>query len=109
MCIRDRANTPELMLPLFDRLEAYMEDFKVNARELFNCQGIHAVSYTHLDVYKRQIFLSSGSVPQHGNHVYSVVLDAYNNEWILTDKGCFVYGKRELSDKRDFKLSRIHI
>ena len=29
------------------------------------------------------------SVPQHGNHVYSVVLDAYNNEWILTDKGCF--------------------
>ena len=33
-----QANTPELMLPLFDRLEAYMEDFKVNARELFNCQ-----------------------------------------------------------------------
>ena len=30
-----QANTPELMLPLFDRLEAYMEDFKVNARELF--------------------------------------------------------------------------
>lgn len=29
-----QANTPELMLPLFDRLEAYMEDFKVNAREL---------------------------------------------------------------------------
>lgn len=51
------------------------------------------------------IFLSSGSVPQHGNHVYSVVLDAYNNEWILTDKGCFVYGKRELSDKRDFKYA----
>ena len=34
----------ELMLPLFDRLEAYMEDFKVNARELFNCQGIHVPS-----------------------------------------------------------------
>lgn len=39
-----QANTPELMLPLFDRLEAYMEDFKVNARELFNCQGIHVPS-----------------------------------------------------------------
>lgn len=39
-----QANTPELMLPLFDRLEAYMEDFKVNARELFNCRGIHVPS-----------------------------------------------------------------
>ena len=32
------------MLPLFDRLEAYMEDFKVNARELYNCRGIHVPS-----------------------------------------------------------------
>lgn len=39
-----QANTPELMLPLFDRLEAYMEDFKVNARELYNCRGIHVPS-----------------------------------------------------------------
>lgn len=54
---------------------------------------------------KGVVFLASGSVPQHGNHVYSVVLDAYNNEWILTDKGCFVYGKRELSDKRNFNCA----
>ena len=39
-----QANTPELMLPLFDRLEAFMDDFKVNAKELFNCRGIHVPS-----------------------------------------------------------------
>lgn len=39
-----QSNTPELMLPLFDRLESYMDDFKVNARELFNCRGIYVPS-----------------------------------------------------------------
>lgn len=39
-----QANTPELMLPLFDRLEVFMDDFKVNAKELFNCRGIHVPS-----------------------------------------------------------------
>ncbi len=39
-----QANTPELMLPLFNRLETYMDDFKVNARELYNCRGIHVSS-----------------------------------------------------------------
>lgn len=39
-----QANTPELMLPLFDRLESYMDDFKVNAQELFGCRGIHVPS-----------------------------------------------------------------
>lgn len=39
-----QANTPELMLPLFNRLESYMDDFKINARELFNCRGIHVPS-----------------------------------------------------------------
>lgn len=56
-------------------------------------------------MYKKDkgvMFLPSGSVPQHGNRVYSVVRDAHDNEWVLTDKGCFVYGKRELSDSRNF-------
>lgn len=39
-----QANTPELMLPLFNRLESYMDDFKVNAHELFNCRGIYVPS-----------------------------------------------------------------
>lgn len=39
-----QANTPELMLPLFNKLESYMADFKVNARELFNCRGIYVPS-----------------------------------------------------------------
>ena len=46
-------------------------------------------------LYKKDkgvMFLPSGSVPQHGNCVYSVVRDAHDNEWVLTDKGCFVYG-----------------
>lgn len=39
-----QSNTPELMLPLFDRLESFMDAFKVNARELFDCRGIHVPS-----------------------------------------------------------------
>lgn len=39
-----QSNTPELMLPLFDKLESFMDDFRVNARELFNCRGIHVPS-----------------------------------------------------------------
>lgn len=44
-----QANTPELMMPMFDKLEQFTEDFKTNAKELFNCRGIHipAVFTTH--------------------------------------------------------------
>lgn len=44
-----QANTPELMLPLFNRFGSFMDDFKVNAWELFHCKGIHvpAVFTTH--------------------------------------------------------------
>ncbi len=37
-------NMPELMLSLFDLLEKNMTDFEVNAKELFNCRGIHVPS-----------------------------------------------------------------
>ncbi|MDR2148696.1 MAG: glycoside hydrolase family 95 protein [Tannerella sp.] len=39
-----QANTPELMLPLFNRLESFMDEFKMNAQELFGCRGIHVPS-----------------------------------------------------------------
>lgn len=39
-----QANTPELLLPLFDHLESFKEEFKINARELFGCRGIHVPS-----------------------------------------------------------------
>ncbi len=44
-----QANTPELMEPLFNRFDAYMDDFKASAQELFHCKGIHipAVFTTH--------------------------------------------------------------
>lgn len=40
-----QANTPELMLPLFDQLDSFMNDFRTNARILFNCRGIHIPSH----------------------------------------------------------------
>jgi hypothetical protein len=36
--------TPELMLPTFDLLERYMDDFERNASEMFNCRGINVPS-----------------------------------------------------------------
>ncbi len=36
--------TPELMLSVFDMLEKYISDFETNARELFDCRGIHVPS-----------------------------------------------------------------
>lgn len=40
-----QANTPELMLPLFNKLESLMGDFKTNAKVLFNCRGIYIPSH----------------------------------------------------------------
>lgn len=40
-----QANTPELMLPLFDKLESFIGDFKTNAKELFGCRGIYVPSH----------------------------------------------------------------
>lgn len=39
------SNTPELMLPLFDMLGSMMDDFRANARILYNCRGIHIPSH----------------------------------------------------------------
>ena len=48
------ASTPELMLPLFDKLESFMDDFKTYARVLFKCRGIHIPSHICLHGYDNQ-------------------------------------------------------
>lgn len=48
------ASTPELMLPLFNKLESFMDYFKTNARVLFNCRGIHIPSHICLHGYDNQ-------------------------------------------------------
>ena len=40
-----QANTPELMLPLFDKLESLYDDFRTNAKVLFGCRGIYISSH----------------------------------------------------------------
>lgn len=40
-----QAGTPELMLPLLNELDSYMDDFRTNAKVLFNCRGIHIPSH----------------------------------------------------------------
>ncbi len=48
------ANTPELMLPLFNKLESQMDYYRTNARVLFNCRGIHIPSHICLHGYDNQ-------------------------------------------------------
>ena len=47
-------STPELMLPLFDKLEALMPHFRTNAQVLFNSSGIHIPSHICLHGYDNQ-------------------------------------------------------
>jgi len=49
------------------------------------------------------IYIPPFSVPEHGNQIYSIALDQYNNEWVLTNRGHWIYGKNKLSGKRKFK------
>jgi len=48
------ASTPELMLPLFNKLESQMDYYRTNARVLFNCRGIHIPSHICLHGYDNQ-------------------------------------------------------
>lgn len=43
-----QASTPELMLSLFNKLESQMDDYRLNARVLFGCKGIHIPSHIQL-------------------------------------------------------------
>lgn len=48
------ASTPELMLPLFNKLESQIDYYRTNARVLFNCRGIHIPSHIQLHGYDNQ-------------------------------------------------------
>lgn len=48
------ASTPELMLPLFRKLESQMDEYRTNARVLFGCRGIHVPSHIQLHGYDNQ-------------------------------------------------------
>lgn len=55
--------------------------------------------------YKKKggiVYISPSSVPEHGNQIYTIALDPYGNEWILTNNGYWVYGNKELTGKRKF-------
>ena len=41
------------------------------------------------------IYIPPFSVPEHGNQIYSIALDQYNNEWVLTNRGHWIYGKNK--------------
>jgi Signal transduction histidine kinase len=38
------------------------------------------------------------------NEVYNITQDCFGNEWLLTDKGIFIYGKGILSNRTPFKF-----
>ncbi len=42
-------NLPELLLPVFDYCERLLEDFRINARRLYGCRGIHLPAVTMPD------------------------------------------------------------
>lgn len=48
------ASTPELMLPLFNKLESQLDAYRTNARILFRCRGIHIPSHICLHGYDNQ-------------------------------------------------------
>lgn len=63
-----QANTPELMLPLFNLLDSHIDEFQENARKLFNCRGIHVPSRmsthgfnNHFDATWPMTFWTAGS------------------------------------------------
>lgn len=50
------------------------------------------------------IYYPARSTKYHGDRIYTIGLDAYGNEWIFTDKGYFVHGKKELSGNTRFRF-----
>lgn len=75
-----QANTPELMLPLFDQLDSFIDDFRTNARVLFNCRGIHIPSHytqhgldNHFDTTWPMTFWVAGA-PWYGLFYYDYYL-----------------------------------
>lgn len=51
------------------------------------------------------VYLSSDSVLGQGTTVYEIVLGPDGKEWILTDKGCRVYGQADRLDNRVYRYA----
>lgn len=75
-----QANTPELMLPLLDQLDSFMDNFRTNAKVLFNCRGIHIPSHytlhgldNHFDTTWPMTFWVAGA-PWYGLFYYDYYL-----------------------------------
>ena len=49
------------------------------------------------------VYLKTYDLPSHGDNIYDIALDNFGNEWILTDKGYFVYGNEELQGHDAFR------
>ena len=62
MCIRDRSNTPRMITGanrkwmIYDSVYTYGDDDEMWVRGITSVHSIEPVSYTHLDVYKRQAY-----------------------------------------------------
>ena len=83
-----QANTPELMLPLLNMLDRYMDDFRTNARVLFNCRGIHIPSHftmngldNHFDATWPMTFWVAGA-PWYALFYYDYFLYTQDREFL---------------------------
>ena len=67
MCIRDRPNHDEIMARINDWREKYESlDGQIRRQKKMSKGATTTVSYTHLDVYKRQSYARVVSTPGNG-------------------------------------------
>lgn len=83
-----QANTPELMLPLLNQFDAFMDDFRTNAKVLFNCRGIHVPSHytlhgldNHFDTTWPMTFWVAGA-PWYAQYYYDYYLYTQDRDFL---------------------------
>ncbi len=83
-----QSNTPELMLPLLNQLDSFMDDFRTNANVLYNCRGIHIPSHytlhgldNHFDTTWPMTFWVAGA-PWYALFYYDYYLYTGNREFL---------------------------
>ncbi len=62
----------------------------------------------NMDAKEGLIHFCPNSNPYHGERILQIILDGFGNEWIFTDKGYFVYGKKQLQGKLHLRSS-VHL